>query len=283
MAYGKKYTPRKSPRSTPRIPRGKYTPRKNYRKKMPMVSFAQKVNQIVARNVENKMTQSYTETSTICTRNTAATNVYDWFLVKDWNVKLFTISQGATVQQRIGNQIKLKRWVIKGLISPVVGGPVSTTLGNTSQGYVNVYFGRLISNGEVSTTLPSFYDNGSTSAAPTGAMSQIFKTVNKDEYKVYYRKTFKLSPHTSVGGQITTINNDFSLVRTFGFDVTRFICKNAIIKYNDSDNDPNNGMIRQLAIWATWQPAVGDMSIGSFGYTHYYNITLQSFAEYEDA
>jgi len=250
----------------------------------PKQTFAQKVNQIIARNVENKLTTSYTNTSPICT--IPASGTLQWFLLKDWNTKLFTISQGAAEQQRIGNQIKLKRWVIKGMIHPTSTGGVSTNIVNTQQGFVDIYFGRLVTNGELTTALTALYDNGNTSVAPIGAMSQIFMKLNKDEYKVYYHKRFKVAPSISQGGQQTLSNNDFALVKTFGFDVTKYICKNASIKFNDADNDANNAMIRQLAMWATWTPAYGDMATTAaveFSRTHFYNITIQSYAEYEDA
>lgn len=285
MAYG--YYPRRRFRTVavksktgkkPNTPRSK----NNYKKSQ--VSFSKKVNEIISRNVENKMTTSYNETSPVCVQPSTGANS-QWYLVKDWNTKIFTLAQGAQEAQRIANQIKLKRWIIKGILHPVVGGPVATTIPNTSQGYVDIYFGRLLNNGEISNTLPGFLDSGNTSSNPTGAMSQIFRTVNKDEYKVYFHKRFKVSPATSQGGQITVINNDFSLVKTFGFDVCKYICKNTTIKYNDTDNDPNNAMIRQLALWATWTPAVGDMGTTVFGgaFNHYYNITIQAYAEYEDA
>jgi len=262
-------------------PRGKVTPRSTPRKSK--VSFASKVNQIIARNVENKMTTSYNSTIPVCT-TTGIAGAFDWYLQKDWNVKIFTIPQGVTVQSRLGNQIKLKRWVIKGLIHPVDGGSVPTTLTNTSQGYVDIYFGRLLTNNEVSARLTNFLDSGSTSASPNGTMAQIFRTVNKDEYKVYYHKRFKLSPGGTSVLAPATINNDFSLVRTFGFDVTSVICKNAIIKYNDADSDPNNDMIRRVALWATYQPAVGDIPQAQLvNYTSYYNISIQSYAQFEDA
>jgi len=245
------------------------------------MTFAQKVNKIISRNVENKITTSYSNTSPVCSVPTLATPV--WYLQKDWNTKVFTIAQGAQEAQRIGNQIKLKRWVIKGIIHPQ--NIVANMVPNTQQGFVDIYFGRLNTNGELSSSLANLLDSGNTSEAPLGTMTQIFRRVNKDEYKIYYHKRFKVSPANSVSGLQATINNDFGLVKTFGFDVCKHICKGAVIKYNDNDNDPNNDMIRRLALWATWTPAVGDMGTNSNVQTlnHYYNISIQSYADYEDA
>lgn len=285
MAYGRFYKRKtRMVAVKPNSARKYSTPRKKY-SKTPKITFAKKVNEIIARNVENKMTTSFTTTDSLCTRSLAG--VFSWFLVSNWNVKLFTLPQGAAQQQRIGNQIRLKRWIIKGLLHPP-SNVSQTFLANTFQGYVTIYFGRLLTNEELTNTLTDLYENGNSSQTPAGTMAQIFKTINKDKYKVYYQKTFKLAPamtQPSVGQSSTLLaNNDFSLVRTFGFDVTKYICKNSIIKYNDSNNDPNNAMIRQLGIWATWQPAVGDIgSAINVDTSSYYNITIQSYAEYEDA
>jgi len=243
----------------------------------------------IARNVENKKTLSYnlSTDNNICIMNTSVSQP-DWFLQKDWNVKLFTISQGPSVQQRNGNSIKLKKWIIQGQIAPTISTQSSAQMSNTLCGHVDIYFGRLNNNGEISNSLPNFLDNGSTSLAPLGAQNQIFKPVNTDEYKIYWHKRYKMSPSqnqiTPAGNATVLSNNGFSLVRTFKFDVCNYICKNATIKYNDNDNDANNDMIRRLALWATWTPAIGDMLPAPFTpATHFYKINLESNAEYEDA
>jgi len=266
-----------------------YTPRRKVYSKKPKVSFAAKVNQIISKNVENKMTLSYNAQASVCT--TSATGVLNWYLQNNWNVKLFTISQGTTVQSRIGNQIKLKRWVIRGQIAPDTTSIIANTdyLSTSVCGTIDVYFGRYLSNNEITNTLTALYDNGNTSEDPAGTQAQIFKTINKDEYKIYYKKSFKMSPANSMtlapNASFSIANNDFSLVRTFGFDVCKYILKNATIKYNDTDNDPNNDMIRRLALFATFTPAVGDLDKGATyaNKKSFYKINLQSYAEYEDA
>ena len=277
---------------TPVVATYKYP--KKYIKSSKKTSFAQRVNQIVSRNVENKQTPSVNNTQRVCT---LIGGTPSWFLINNWDTFLYTIPQGVAEQQRVGNQIKLKRWVIRGQIhpDPVFYNPVnSTTIGNSTTGYIDLYFGRLNSNEEVTSDLPKFLDNGSSSVNPTGAQNQIFKPINKDLYKIYYHKRFKMSPSTGasanggVGGlqptQLMYANNDFNLVRTFGFDVTKYICKNAVIKFDDASQQPQNSMIRQLALWATWTPAMGDMGQALSGQiNHFYEISTCSYAEYEDA
>jgi len=288
MAYGRYFRKQRMVAVKPATKKSN-TPRRKIYNKKPKVSFAQKVNQIISKNVENKMTLSYNAQASVCT--TSTTGVFNWYLQNNWNTKLFTISQGTTVQSRIGNQIKLKRWVIRGQIAPETTSIFANSdyLPSSVCGTIDVYFGRYLSNNEITNTLTALYDNGNSSEDPAGTQAQIFKTINKDEYKIYYKKSFKMSPANSMtlGPTATSsiANNDFSLTRTFGFDVCKFILKNAVIKYNDTDNDPNNDMIRRLALFATFTPAVGDLEKGpSFlSKKSFYKINLQSYAEYEDA
>jgi len=276
------YIPRKN---KPKKTIAKKAPRR-WGKKMNVVAVNALVKKAIASNVENKKTISYNYTTNNEVCRVSSTGVKDWFLQKDWNIKLFNIPQNSSVSGRIGNVIKLKRWVIRGQIAPWSNNQTNTCLGNTLCGHIDIYFGRLLTNGEITSTLPSFIDNGSTSVFPTGNQDQIFKPVNKDEYKIYYHKSFKMSPSqnqiTPAGGNSVLSNNGFQLIRSFGFDVCQYICKNAVIKFNDSDTDPNHDMIRRLAMWATWTPAIGDMA-ETANATHFYKINLCSYAEYEDA
>jgi len=251
------------------------------------MTFAQKVQKIVSRNVENKLTASTNFTGRVCT---LVGSSLEWFVMNNWDTYQFTIPQGVSEQARIGNQIKLKRWIIKGQVHPDAQATTNNNLPNTNCGYIDLYFGRLNTNEEVNNLLPNFLDNGSTSAAPTGAQNQIFKPVNKDAYKIYYHKRFKMSPSSPQTGypqgQPPYNNNDFALVKTFGFDVCKYICKNAVVKFDDSSTTPQNEMIRRLALWATWTPAIGNMGIPTQPTAltrHFYEISIMSYAEYEDA
>jgi len=255
----------------------------------PKQTFAQKVNSIIARNVENKVTESKNFTAPVCQ---LVGSSLEWYLMNNWDTYQFTIPQGVTENTRVGNQIKLKRWIIKGQIHPVLnfitGGDPGNILPNTATGYLDLYFGRLNTNEEVNNLLPSFLDNGSSSVAPTGQQNQIFKPVNKDAYKIYYHKRFKMAPSISstpfTGTNGLVPNNDFALTRTFGFDVCKYICKNAVVKFDDSQTTPQNEMIRRLALWATWTPAIGNIGLSGSPLTkHFYNISVCSYAEYEDA
>lgn len=79
-------------------------------------------------------------------------------------------------------------------------------------------------------------------------------------------------------------NNDFSFTRTFGFDVCKYILKNKHVKYEDGDTTPNDDMIENLTIFATFYPAVGNVPANDLTNPNsYYAVNFQSYAEYEDA
>lgn len=287
--FRKRATPRKSPRATPR----KYTPRRNYRKKMPMVSFQKRVQKIISSNVENKFTDTINYNHAIA--KTDSSSQYTFF---KWtpgsNVtgsRLFNLDIGARQNSRIGNTIKLKRWIIKGLIQPVVSGTIMT---NSYVGYVDVYFGKLMANtSSPPNTLINLYQNGSTATAPTCISKDILNPLNKDFYKVYYHRRFKMGAASdSVTYTATTpstthaANNDFKLSQTFGFDVCRFILKNKHLKYNDFSTTttpypPDNADVLNLTLWATFTPQSGQAT--GAGAETLYKLDVVTYAEYEDA
>lgn len=251
------------------------------------------VKREVARNVENKNTATLSYRSAIGGGTGIGVN---WYLFNNFHTLafggqgIFNITRGTQDNHRIGSTIKLKRWIIKGHISPMAGGNVideAAYLGNSYQGYVDIYFGKRQDGGILDKALPAFLNNGATSEQPTGADTQIFHTVNKYRYKVYYHKRFKVG---SSAGSLNTLgtsfsmvpNNEYKLTHTFGFDVTKYILKNRIIKFDDQTDIPLDTNIQTLGLWARFTPAVG--SLGSLANKlTYYTVMCQTYAEYEDA
>lgn len=292
MAYGRKYTPRKSPRSTPRTPRTpRATPRRNYRKKMPMVSFTQRVQKVIASNVENKYTDTKLTLLDICSKTSSTTTWVTW-VPGSSATGTFLIPQGTAVNNRIGNSIKLKRWIVKGLIQPNpafvnTSGTPSNLLVNTQTGYVDIYFGRLMNNlTAVPNTLDKMYQSGATDITPTGAFNEQLFNLNKDLYKVHYHKRFKLGGATSNATVFTNGQaNDFNLTRSFGFDITKFILKNKHLKFDELSTQPQQPEMSTLSFWAVFHSSTGTF-VGNSSITpqySYYQIQLMTYAEYEDA
>jgi len=261
--------------------------------KKPMMSFAKRVNAIIARNVENKFTSNSSYQAPIHNITTTGTppNLTANHTFFNWTagMTIFDISQGVNVQQRIGNTIKVKKWIIKGLIQPANNG-----LLNTQMGYVDLYFGRLQQNiTQIPNTLFNFYQNGATDITPTGnGQEQLFR-INRDVYKIYYHKRFKLGVNNNdptTGGNVNTqfVNpqaNDYKTSATFGFDVCKYICKNKVLRYDEFQTTPQDADVMNLTMWAVFHPTIGNVAVPTTATTasSIYEINACSFAEFEDA
>lgn len=262
-------------------------------KKMPVVSVnavKTMVKKEIAKNVENKLSSVNSTDGYIGYWVTGAPSPV-------WYKKTFMadldLAQGTTQGARIGNQIKLKRWIVKGTIHPNQEvDPTSTTgqyLRYSYQGYAMLYLVKKVIGDEPESNLPSFFQNGNSSYDATGSYIDHLLRVNNDRYKVYYRRKFKLGPSQSYqgGGDNNKMlsNNDFKLTADFGFDICKYIGKNATIKYNDSAINANYpSAMRGLSLMVIWSPPFGSFSATTLASsTTFYKVTCSSYFEYEDA
>lgn len=275
-----------------RFRKGKAKPKKAVRPppaKKSTMTFAKRVNEIIARNVENKYTDTKSIMLDVCTKTTVLTTWATW-VPGSAATGTFIIPQGSAVNQRIGNGIKLKRWIVKGLIQPTtrdVNASPAIIMPNTYTGYVDIYFGRLMNNlTPVPNTLDKMYQSGATDITPTGAFNEQLFNLNKDLYKVHYHKRFKLGGATSNATVFTNGQaNDFNLTRSFGFDITKFILKNKHLKFDELSTQPQQPEMSTLTFWAVFHSSTGTF-VGNSSITpqySYYQIQLMTYAEYEDA
>jgi len=258
-------------------------------------TLVQRVQRIISQNVENKFTDSRTNISPVMTlqEGDEEPNYFEYYLwapgSNSLGSQLFDITQGTQQNQRVGNMIKLKRWVIKGLIQPnsLIWETPLDAIPNSLCGYVDVFFGRLLNNASaIDGQLIDLYQAGNGAITPNSTAGTILYPINKDKYKIYWRKRFKMGNAINPGfpNPTNTTNNDFSLARTFGFDVTKFILKNKHVKYEDGDSTPNDDMIENLSLFAVFYPVVGNCPINDLGKSQsYYSLNVQTYAEYEDA
>lgn len=243
----------------------------------------------IARNIENKQTISAQAIAPLCVGQIGTSFNPTWYVLSGWQGNVWSLSQGDQQGQRVGNKIKMKRWIIKGQIQPHEGGQSyseASYLKGSYQGYATIYFGRRVDTGNVDAPLTKFLESGNSAVNPLGSSTEMMLPVNKDLYKVYYRKTFKLG--AAWGGSAGTEqspNNDFNLVRTFGFDVCKLILKNRILKFNDTDVATSDRDLSRLALWAVWRPAIGSLANPNplVLCNHFYDINITSYGEYEDA
>lgn len=270
--------PRKPARYSKK-PKAKTTMKKPNTK--PTKKLVQKmVKTEIAKNIENKVSDNISTQDYIISTNASAVPTY--FNWSPSSNGLFQINQGVSNNERIGNKIKIKRWVIKGVVCPLF--LTATTLGG-GQGYVNLYLVRRNDFNPITGTLPDFYQDGNSSETPDGTLMQAFKAVNKDVYKVYWRKQYKVGQSTTVtggGANVSFNNNDFSLVKRFGLDVCKYVCKNRILKWDDTSTDCTDPIVDSLALVATFQSASQDMTFVASENT-FYQVAVNSYFEYEDA
>jgi len=67
----------------------------------------------IAKNVENKVSSNWDPSGNVAIYSGGGPHVFDWLVFNTWETNLFNISQGTGQGDRIGNRIKLKRWVSK--------------------------------------------------------------------------------------------------------------------------------------------------------------------------
>jgi len=257
--------------------------RKKYRK--PRVSFAKKVNQIIARNVENKFSTPLNYNRPVCIWTATAPT---WFVYNfDGG---FNLAQGVQQNQRIGNIVKLKKWIIKGQVAPRFEVNPSTStdinLRYSNQGLCKLYLCKKINGDIPPTNLQYFFQSGNSYYDPTGGSFDQLLAVNKDQYKVYWSKSFKLSPSQPLqaDGNFYWANNDFRCVANFYIDCTKYIGKNATLRFEDSATQAQiPPSMKGLSLVAIWCPYVGQMVQTPSHPNSYYQVVFSSYFSYEDA
>lgn len=266
------------------VPKAKrtYAPKKKY----PRVSFAKRVNALISKQAENKISSIYNYEAPIADTAGSYTS-WNFFLVNNFmSITSFQLAQGTAQNQRVGNAIKLKKWIIKGVIAPysaVFQNTEAMSLERSFQGYVTIYFGRRTDSNEITSDLAGLFQAGNSSRPPMGRREDIMTPVNKDLYKVYYRRRFKVGCSSGQNSSTNVMpNNDFDMCKTFGFDVCKHIMKGATIKYNDTSIYANHQILRDLAFWAIFTPAIGELGHSIVNPASYYRIALQTYFEYED-
>lgn len=132
-----------------------------------------------------------------------------------------------------------------------------------------------------------------------GKLEETLYNVNHDLYKIYYRRRFKVGAGSGFSGSGSTLTydpspttagaNGFGLTKSFGFDVTKYVCKNRVITYDEIVTQPQDADVENLCLWAVFHPSAGDLAAinpqngtSTINKT-FYQINAMSYAEYEDA
>ena len=196
--------------------------------------------------------------------------------------------------------------MIKGFIYPALvpaSGDNSNNLINSFQGKITVYLGKRINGDRITGQIEQLFQNGNTNLDPVGEVKEQIYHVNDDKYKVYWKRSFNVGVSTpnynlyrqpstgpDPGDQVAVLNeniysnNDLKLHSQFTIDVTKYIGKNATIKFND--NNPTAQIPAQmqgLALWATFAPFSQNINPAAGGLNSFYKIWSNAYYEYEDA
>lgn len=158
---------------------------------------------------------------------------------------IYTIPQGVGQQQRIGNQVSVKKAYLRGILVPSVYNAVS----NPTPAPLNVKMWIISFKRNVlqqtqadcyQTVANTFFANGNTSIGLLGTLYDLVTPHNKDVVNVHYQRTFKLgyaSYAGMTGGSSVTdpkTDNDYKLNHKFTLDITKYLPKR--MYFNDTDN-----------------------------------------------
>jgi len=278
-----------------------------YAKPPTLQKVIQLINSKVSAVVENKKSANF-ETDEYIVHYANSTSPPVWWGTGTLYNNIFDISNGAGEFERIGNKYKLKKWMIKGFIYPA---PIAQnftnndiSLPNTFQGKITVYLGKRINGDRITGQLEQLFQNGNTNIDPVGAVKEQIYHVNDDKYKIYWKRSFNVgmsaplmnnyqipSSHTDPGDPLAASNvnifpnNDLKLHRQFTIDITKYIGKNATIKFNDNNIAAQiPAPMQGLALFATFAPFSANLDpTGQTALNSFYKMWANTYFEYEDA
>lgn len=232
------------------------------------------VKRQISSNIENKT--QYDEGQITISAYNVSTSLYAIPLSPYTNYT--EIFQNVGAGSRIGNQIKIKKVVLKYILTPL---PYNATLNPTPcPQMIKLWFGYQKNKPlERVAATPSFFQLGSTASQPTGFLQDLIQATNKDLFKIYKSRVHKLgfANNQGSGGQVGyqyEANNDFKMNIMSSIDVTRYMTKK--ILFSDTGIDQTNG--HGLFMYATAIRADGQVNAPQ-------PVTLQWWLDYsyEDA
>jgi len=155
------------------------------------------------------------------------------------------ITQGTGQANRVGNRIRTVSSYISGILYATQQNATYNPTPKPMEVMMFVY--KLIGGGNTSSsTLTNLFQNGNGTSSPTGGLADLTFPFNKDEYKILWRKTYKIGSAINTGtgasaGLQNYANNDYKRNQKFVIPLTKFLDKN--IKYNDNAPSANNDQV----------------------------------------
>lgn len=186
------------------------------------------------------------------------------------------ISQGSSAAQRIGNRIRTVKSVLAFSCHPGIFNAVANPTPKPQ--ILRVWIGRHRSTptfAPVPSSFTTFFQNNSSSTAPTGTIQDLIRPINDDSFYVVWAKSYKIGyADTATAGVTTTTyypNNDFHGSVNERIDVTKWCPRD--IRFNDTDNTSyTNG----LYMWCECVNYDGSLDAGTTAALRmHYNLTYQ--------
>jgi len=248
--------------------------RKAYKKRaMPLKKMIRKE---IARNIENKTSQYYNYDVRLYAVGNASFPTDNVFPVGVDPTSLI-IPPGTAQGNRIGNEIKTKKLMFKGTLSPR---PYDSTF-NAAPQPVQLKMWIFYDKTDP-TALPNpqaandFFQNGNSSKGFQNDLVDMWSPVNADRYRILASKTFKLGAAFNTGlgsnGALqNSANNDFKYNCNFSFNLTKHYPQR--VKFNDGTTVPTT---RGLFCMCAYVNATGAPVVSS-----QYTVALQYMLDYQ--
>lgn len=192
------------------------------------------VKKIMAADQENKLINTNASDDFGSITNSSTMNVYPILPYVGYS----SLSQGILSNNRIGNEVKIRKVMLKYVLRPnpydVTTNPVPIPqVIDLYLGYVKQTPGFLPS----ATDMTYLLQDGSTSRAPTGNLNDLIYDINTDFWKVSKRWQHKIgySAMTGTGGNAGNQyfqNNDFKFNVIKRMNITKYVSKT--LKFTDS-------------------------------------------------
>jgi len=209
------------------------------------------VKQAISRSLENKCRQ-YNNTFNVVPSsdigafdaNILPLHPYQSFLQIDQGV-----GQGA----RIGNSITTKRVMFKGTLTPKAYNPDFNPTPSPHQIKMFIFYDRRFPTFQPTpATNGDFYQFNNTSEGFSNNLTDLWKPVNTDRYRLLYQRTFKLgfAAYSGTGSSASFqsyANNDFKLNANFSINITKYLIKT--VKFDDNNSDPTT-----RGLWCMFVP-----------------------------
>lgn len=250
--------------------------RKVYRKQ-----FAKRVKAVLDKNSETKVVNFFQQSRPLY--NIQSTTWVNSVLILTPESSggantCYTIPQGQGQGNRIGNEIRLKKCYLTGVVrcnqtfdttinyNPC---PLRVTMWIVS---INKHLADSVSNLDilVDPTTGSFFQQGSSSTGFQGDTADLTKMVNTDVVRVHKKRTFMLGMGNYVSGFAINNganvaqqfnNNDASYSQMFRVDITKMLPTS--YRFNDGSDTPTN--VRKRYLMFTCQRVDGGLSTTSTG------------------